>query len=682
MGAVTDPVPVCAVSVRARAAGRVFLAIAALLLLPTASAQIFGQPEPPGGTPDPTQPDPPALPDLAVYSLGVSPVEPDSAHPFRVCAEFQDYGNGEPGPFSAILTLDDEEIISKRYAAFPPAGDVLCGDTLADAGWHAIDAVIDYEHEVQEMSEANNQRSLNLLVGEPPLPDLALDLTVMPDPPRRGEAITFHARVTNAGAAASAASVVNFTYDGKYIARRNVPALAAGASYAVAASLDADVLREGPHEVAVEADTLRQVAETNEENNVDSATFTLPRIPKPDLVVGNVTLPGTIRDGHRVNVTVTVKNVGDKRASPFVARVLLDNRTTLGLPRFESGLSEFSESNVTVVWAARAPGNHSIRVVIDEDKRVSEENESNNFVLRPFEVRPASDVPQRPDLVVDRALEIQDLSLPDPPVNFTAVVRNAGAVSSGPFEVSFFVDGEPAGSYRAISVPPGAAIAATSSWRGLLGPHALTVVVDPTDGVRESNESNNEHVSEFIARQGARATTPPPPPREDPDPTTPTGPAGPRTPAERDGGAPSQGQPNLRVFAVTPLIPFRNRTTGELENRLAVEVRNEGLAIETRPFTLYFYLDDELAGERRYTQAVRPEGRVLLSSLIDVGPGPHEGRVHLAFDGENPLNVPLQQQLGAKFELPRDSKFLPAPSFAGVLLALAAAFALARSRRM
>ncbi len=653
------------------------IVLVTLLAVPPAAGQL---PDP--ATTDPTNPQPPAatspepapeaLADIAIYQIGLIPEEPDDEHAFQICVELQNYGTADPVPFNAALVLDGEEVASKRYSQFPEHGDQWCEFVRAELGWHRFEAVADYDEEVPEASEDNNRRHVNFLVREPARPDLSLSIFTNPDPPVRGQTIAFTARVKNVGAASSNASRVHFLYDGTLVANRAVPRLPPGYTHLVAATLDADRLREGDHVVRVIADAESNVTELNEENNEATREFNLPRVPRVDLAVLNFTVSG-LRDTHVGNFSAEIGNVGDVDAASFVVRFVLDNKSTLAAPRV-ANLKAGNRTTVAASWMARSPGPHALSVVVDGAKEVEDPVRENNEVHRAVTIRPPTDEPPAPDLLVERILFLPSNPQPGKAVNVTAVVKNDGRVRSPAFNVTFYVDHEIVSASRFANLAPGGLVASIATWKGPAGSHAVHVVVDPDDAVAERDEANNEKEASLRILDAA-----PPPATAAPTPLPSSNATGSAAPGSGSGERAAAEPSTLEIEEVLAVLDNKD-ANGDPDPRYAVQVFNRG----TTPvpgFQIQFLVDGTLVGTKT-RGGIQPGGEVSVSfgkrddpTFALPPPGEHVLRALVLKPGSTDVADAKEKRF--LVEAPAEENAAPAAP-AAVGLALAAIGALVR----
>jgi hypothetical protein len=109
----------------------------------------------------------------------------------------------------------------------------------------------------------------------------------------------------------------------------------------------------------------------------------IPALVKPDLVVSNITTTThkSVREGQKVTVTATVKNIGNAAAdaSQTEIRLVEENRVLGSGPTATSSIPAGGSATVSVLWDTRnTNGTRTIRVTADSSGALDEWNELNN----------------------------------------------------------------------------------------------------------------------------------------------------------------------------------------------------------------------------------------------------------------------------------------------------------------
>ncbi|MEU5883023.1 discoidin domain-containing protein [Spirillospora sp. NPDC047279] len=235
-----------------------------------------------------------------------------------------------------------------------------------------------------------------------PTPDLSVsDVSWTPAAPVETDTITLRATVRNHGTGAADASTTDFLIGGQKAGSAATPALAAGASAQVTASIG--TRDAGSYAVAAKADAGDDNIEPNETDNQAAATSPLvvKPVPSSDVVASAVTWnPGNPSAGNTVTFSVTVKNEGTVATaggSHGVVLTLLDGNggTVRTLNGSYSGVLAPGQSTAPLslgTWTA-ANGRYSVRVVLADDANELPVKRANNTSTRPFHVGRGASMP-------------------------------------------------------------------------------------------------------------------------------------------------------------------------------------------------------------------------------------------------------------------------------------------------
>jgi hypothetical protein len=205
-------------------------------------------------------------------------------------------------------------------------------------------------------------------------------LSVSSDP-TEGDTVTINAAIHNTGALDTGPLTAAFyaTPAGGtggtpwYIGSAFVPSVPP--SSASSASIPWNTLGfTGAVPVRVVVDPYNRVAESNENNNVVTATVTIRT--RPDLSLDPIALSDAEPvAGETVTVTLPVRNTGQTATADFIAS-LSDDATEIGSATIR--LSASSSAAYPFPWTPAAPGLHRLFARADRDRQVRESNEGNN----------------------------------------------------------------------------------------------------------------------------------------------------------------------------------------------------------------------------------------------------------------------------------------------------------------
>jgi subtilase family serine protease/uncharacterized membrane protein len=394
--------------------------------------------------------------------------------------------------FYVALNIDDNFTAHHQISGLA-AGDSVSSNLtwIATGGNHTAKGIVDENAGVVEISESNNEAVDTL----PAIlyPDLTVSsLTWLPvagivD----GDVQLLTATVTNLGPGSTSRTFdVGFRIDGSTFGSQLIPSgLSAGSSITLFQYWTAQA---GSHIVSVKADETDLVPEADETNNTLTPSPNLRDVPLPELGIAALTWqpPADIIDGMSVTFAATVTNTGaGETRRDFVVRFDIDG-LSIGSQSVIGGLPGGSSAQMTQTWKA-VSGAHTARVVIDPDNAVFESNETNNIFIPdpnlPF-------IPQ-PELEVSGLLFTPDTGIGHgQSVNLTAQITNNGpGATATDLLVNFQIDGNFIG-FRSIQggLMAGVSASVTLPWTAVQGTHTVKAIVDPSNTVLESDETNNQ----------------------------------------------------------------------------------------------------------------------------------------------------------------------------------------------
>ncbi len=263
----------------------------------------------------------------------------------------------------------------------------------------------------------------------------------------------------------------------------------------------------GTHVVVVDVDppvdTGGNITESNEANNRLSESLDVEPV-LPDLVVF-VSAPPQGYPGNPLTIRATFQNVGNASVTEKFNIEFFINDNSLDVVSYSKGLEAVTgQDSVETEWTPSEVGNYTIRVVVDSTDAVEEISEDNNEATWGIEVVPV------PNLVV-----VADYISPDDPcpsegqtIQANAWISNLGQAPAAMFEVAFLIDGVSAGTWTSPGpLEAGGTILATSpgsATTGSPGFGSITVIVDPTDAIRESNNDDNAATSAYTVYTGSQ----------------------------------------------------------------------------------------------------------------------------------------------------------------------------------
>ncbi len=266
--------------------------------------------------------------------------------------------------------------------------------------------VADPTNVVAESNEANNVTSYPLQVVAPVIDLYTSQPYLSPNVSSAGNIVQASCYIQNQGNSPASSSNVgyylstNTTFDASDVLLLNAPgtALAAGGYSSRYANLTIPTgTAAGSYYVLFVADPLNTVAETNETNNVSSATLLLlapgiDLLPQQPQVFATTATPG-----FGIQASCNILNSGTTTAPSSTLGYYLSTNTTFDasdvllttVTGFALGSGQTSpRSGTLVVPTGTAAGSYYVLFVADPSNAVAETNETNNVLGLPLTVNP------------------------------------------------------------------------------------------------------------------------------------------------------------------------------------------------------------------------------------------------------------------------------------------------------
>jgi len=203
----------------------------------------------------------------------------------------------------------------------------------------------------------------------------------------------------------------------------------------------------------------------------------------PDLIVQAVSLlPNEPSIGDIVTITVTVKNQGSGGAESSEVECRVDG--TILDTKSINPLTAGATAAVAFNWKAQG-GSHVIEAVADATGLIVETNENNNTTTYTLTT-------SAPDLIVKSITWLPENPSRGDAIVFNVNVKNQGGFESHTTKVQFYIDGIFRGSQDVAGIDPGGTITTTFNWIVMSGQHIVKAVIDESNNVKESDETNNE----------------------------------------------------------------------------------------------------------------------------------------------------------------------------------------------
>ena len=432
--------------------------------------------------------------DLVVSALSSNASTYDAGNTITITATVRNQGIRAAGGFYVALTSADLPTQTKYVSSLTVGASTTVTYTYTAPQFSSnksvtVTATADSTGAVAESNENNNTRSTTFTVRS--LPDLIVSaLTSNKAQYLPGEAITITATVRNQGATATGGFSVALTSADLTTQTKSVSSLAAGASATVTFTYTAaQYTASKTITVTATADSTGVIAETNENNNTRSATFTV--LALPDLTVSALTCDKPAYEaGDTVTISATVRNAG---ASPSAATTVRLTVPGIGVySRSIAALNAGASQMVPFTFiapTALTPQSITVTAYADPDNIIQESNENNNTRTAVVQINAL-----RPDI------EITDSTVTDwyagMTVTVSATVRNRTAQPVPAVAIRLTVG---SASYtESIPVPGnGTNLAVFKITVPAAGSYAVRIVADPDGVLNETDESNNVLVKDI-----------------------------------------------------------------------------------------------------------------------------------------------------------------------------------------
>lgn len=335
-----------------------------------------------------------SLPDLTMASSEITtvPGQPSPGNPFQV--EWTIHNLGESQALDVAVSV---------YNGNPVSGGILLGQAslgtisgggsasgavaaTLNGGNYTIYVVADPANAIPESNESNNTASRNLVVGANTSIDFAIadsDITLTPPNASSGSNVTIQATVHNFGSENGTATVAFYDgipgQGGVAIGTQDV-SLTGGSGAPVSLTY---LVQAATHVFTVVVDPENQIQETNEQNNVASATLSSD-FPDLTLAEQDIRFSQQLPDQwYRINIYATVHNAGYSPASninvEFYEGDPAAGGTKIGNTKVINSLAAQAQTEVASDrWLTGTAGRHRIYVVVDRTNLIVESNEDNN----------------------------------------------------------------------------------------------------------------------------------------------------------------------------------------------------------------------------------------------------------------------------------------------------------------
>ncbi|MBX9784135.1 MAG: T9SS type A sorting domain-containing protein [Chitinophagaceae bacterium] len=302
--------------------------------------------------------------------------------------EFRD-GSLPIGSNTAVPGIGESSTVTARSNVY----NVLTTDKACPV---TITAFADATGTVNESNESNNTRSIQFGTDITPI-QVAGEFGTSSNPVRVrvNTAKQFNAYIRNLGSRDITNVTVRFVYNGNTIGSALVPVIKAGEQFPAVASFNYTFTTVGNAVVTVTTDTANVACEINETNNSSLYNIVVTDSKADFQVLSQFISPSSLNPNTGQNITIagTVKNIGNKVAPPSTLRFFVDN-IQLGAPVPFNTLQIGQDTTVaaTTTYSSLIPGLKVIKIVVDQENLVDEEDKTNNEATRIIIVGDAPDM--------------------------------------------------------------------------------------------------------------------------------------------------------------------------------------------------------------------------------------------------------------------------------------------------
>ncbi len=453
-------------------------------------------------------------PDLIVTGITTSPSSPNSGDAVTFTATVENQGTAAGAPGTVAFSVDGTQVTTSSNNTTALAANSttqMSGTTTwsATTGTHTILANVDCYNITTESNESNNTYTTSLTVSAQSQPDLIITgITTSPASPTAGDAVTFTATVKNQGTAAGAPGTVAFSVDGTQVSTssNNTTPLAANSTTQMSGTTTWSATG-GTHTILANVDINNITTESNESNNTYTTSLTVSSGGGlPDLIVTSISWsPTSPVTGNATTFSCVVKNqgTGATPAGTIVGVQFQVDGTEMNWS--DTDTTSLGAGNTVILTANNGPsgyatwtattGTHTILAWVDDVNRITESNENNNQYSTSLTVSTSS----LPDLSVTNVTYSPTSPAAGNAVTFTATIYNGGSAnlpSGTGFGVDFYLDGTKlnisGSSTSPINTGGSITVNSNGTWTATSGNHNVYAIVDPSNVVTESNESNNQ----------------------------------------------------------------------------------------------------------------------------------------------------------------------------------------------
>ncbi len=259
-----------------------------------------------------------------------------------------------------------------------------------------ITVVADDGAAISESNESNNTEVFKFGTDVQPLL-LPVEFGSASNPVRIrvNTAKQYNAYIRNTGSRDLRNVTVKFMYNGNKIGDALIPVIKAGMDFPAVASFNYTFTTVGPAVVTVISDTANVACEIDETNNTGDFNVVVTDSKEDYVVLSQFISPSSLNPnaGQSITIVGTVKNIGNKIAPASNMRFYVDNiKLGADVPFNTLQIGQDTTIAATVPYSSTIPGVKVVKITVDEDGLIAEEDENNNAATRIIIVGDAPDM--------------------------------------------------------------------------------------------------------------------------------------------------------------------------------------------------------------------------------------------------------------------------------------------------
>ncbi|GFE68311.1 CARDB domain-containing protein [Chroococcus sp. FPU101] len=409
----------------------------------------------------------------------------------------------------------DSVVALSAGASLTKVKNMMISSSILDGNYYLLTRA-DTGNKVRESNETNNLFTSSAMI-EITKPDLEISQFTLstPNNPTVGSTLDVSYTLTNRGKVNAIGTTTKyylssnefFDASDTYLGDDNVPTLAVGATLNRTDSFVLNTnLSSGTYYFLAIADSTNLVAESNENNNLDSEPIIASSNDQPDLVITPIIGNLVANQGENLNLSYTIENQGSVNAEPSTTKFYLSTDTTFDNSDVLLGSDSVASlaSGTTRTQGVTLPissnfnlGTYYLFAITDSEGVVTEIDENNNIVYQTLQIT----APPQPDLLFD-GLSIPNTVTQNSNLSVSYNIRNQGNADASATTTKFYLSTDTTldNSDVALGIDNLAALVsgATSNKNLTLGLNNITpgtyyllAQADSSDSLSESNENNN-----------------------------------------------------------------------------------------------------------------------------------------------------------------------------------------------